>query len=147
VTTTSILIREEQPADRGAIHAVNAAAFPTDTEARLVDALRDGAGLSLSLVAETAGEIVGHIAFSQVTVTRGDGTTAPGIGLAPMAVVPRLQRTGIGGRLIADGLRRLRDAGHGATSPTCSPGRRYTKALPSTPRGAPHSAPIARRRT
>ncbi len=110
--TTSILIREEQPADRDAIHALNAAAFDTDAEARLVDALRAGSGLILSLVAETAGELVGHIAFSPVTVTRGDGTTVPGVGLAPMAVVPRLQRTGIGGRLIADGLRRLRDAGH-----------------------------------
>jgi len=100
------------PADRGAIHAVNAAAFDTDAEARLVDVLRAHAGLTLSLVAEQGGEIVGHIAFSPVTVTRADGSVVLGVGLAPMAVVPRLQRAGIGGRLIAEGLRRLRAAGH-----------------------------------
>lgn len=105
-------IREERPADRAAIHAVNAAAFETDAEARLVDALRAGGGLLLSLVAELGGELVGHIAFSPVTVTRPDGSLAAGVGLAPMAVVPRLQRAGIGGRLIAEGLRRLREAGH-----------------------------------
>lgn len=109
-------IREERPADAHAIHAVNAAAFPTDAEARLVDALREHGGLLLSLVAEAeaeaGGEIVGHIAFSPVTVTRADGSTAAGVGLAPMAVVPRLQRAGIGSRLVAEGLRRLREAGH-----------------------------------
>lgn len=105
-------IREEGPADARAIHAVNAAAFPTDAEARLVDALREHGGLLLSLVAEAGGELVGHIAFSPVTVTRTDGSTAAGVGLAPMAVLPRLQRAGIGGRLVAEGLRRLRDAGH-----------------------------------
>ncbi len=108
----NVIIREEHPADRDAIHAVNAAAFDTDAEARLVDALRANAGLILSLVAESAGEIVGHIAFSAVTVTRPDGTAIAGVGLAPMAVAPRLQRAGVGGRLIAEGLRRLRDAGH-----------------------------------
>ncbi len=108
----SAMIREEQPGDRDAIHAVNEAAFETGAEAGLVDALRAGGGLLLSLVAEAGGELVGHIAFSAVTVTRADGTLAGGVGLAPMAVVPRLQRAGIGGRLIADGLRRLREAGH-----------------------------------
>jgi putative acetyltransferase len=108
----SVLVREEQPADRAAIFAVNAAAFPTDAEARLVDALRAGGGLLLSLVAEDAGALVGHIAFSPVTVTRPDGTCAGGVGLAPMAVVPPRQRAGIGGRLVAEGLRRLRAAGH-----------------------------------
>lgn len=95
-----------------AIHAVNAAAFERAGEAQLVDALRAGGGLVLSLVAEEEGAIVGHIAFSPVTVTQRDGGVAPGIGLAPMAVVPERQRAGIGGRLIAEGLRRLGEAGH-----------------------------------
>jgi putative acetyltransferase len=107
-----VLIREELPADRAAIHAVNAAAFDTDAEARLVDALRASGGLILSLVAESAGELIGHIAFSAVTVTRADGVILPGVGLAPMAVAPPHQRAGAGGRLIAEGLRRLRDAAH-----------------------------------
>jgi putative acetyltransferase len=108
----NVLVREELPADRDAIHAVNAAAFATDAEARLVDTLRAHAGLILSLIAEQGGEIVGCIAFSPVTATRADGSVVPGVALAPLAVVPRLQRAGIGGRLIAEGLGRLRDAGH-----------------------------------
>jgi putative acetyltransferase len=105
------VIREETPADVTAIHAVNVAAFETDAEARLVDALRAAGALTLSLVAEIEGAIVGHIAFSPVTLTSGQRTVA-GVGLAPMAVVPAQQRSGIGGKLVQEGLRRLRDAGH-----------------------------------
>jgi putative acetyltransferase len=110
-------IREETAADVGAIFRLNVAAFPTDVEARLVDALRAAAGLVLSLVAEerdteSEGTIVGHIAFSPVTVTGAAGGIVNGIGLAPMAVAPFKQRTGIGRCLIEEGLRRLREAGH-----------------------------------
>lgn len=106
----SIQIREEAPGDVAAIHALNVAAFDTDAEARLVDALRANGALTLSLVATANGEIVGHIAFSPVTI-ESDGRTFHGVGLAPMAVAPARQRHGIGGRLIADGLRRLRAMG------------------------------------
>lgn len=94
-----------------AVHALNAAAFETDAEARLVDALRASGALTLSLVAVGDGGIVGHIAFSPVSVV-AEGREAQGIGLAPMAVDPSLQRQGIGGRLIAEGLQRLRAQGH-----------------------------------
>lgn len=104
-------IREEAPADVTAIHQVNVAAFETDAEARLVDALRAAGALRLSLVAEVHDKIVGHIAFSPVTVV-SDQRTVGGVGLAPMAVLPDHQRTGIGGELIAEGLRRLREAEH-----------------------------------
>lgn len=107
----SLTIREEGPADRTAIYDVNVAAFKTDAEAKLVDALRAAGALRLSLVAESRGQVVGHIAFSPVTVT-GEQGTIHGIGLAPMAVLPTDQRMGIGGRLIAEGLRRLREAHH-----------------------------------
>lgn len=107
-----VVIREEVPADVEAVHRVNEAAFDTEAEAKLVDVLRANAGLTLSLVAQADERIVGHIAFSPVVVTCGDGTTVAGVGLAPMAVLPTHQRTGIGGRLIAEGLRRLRDAAH-----------------------------------
>jgi putative acetyltransferase len=106
-----IEIRAETPGDVAAIHALNASAFETDVEARLVDALRAAGALTLSLVAVAEGRIVGHIAFSPVTVT-SDRQASSGVGLAPMAVLPELQRTGIGGRLIREGLQRLRDAGH-----------------------------------
>lgn len=104
-------VREEHPAGAPAIHRLNTAAFGADAEARLVDALRVGGGLTLSLVAHVGDELVGHIAFSPVVV-EGVSGTAHGIGLAPMAVAPGLQRQGIGGRLVAEGLRRLTAAGH-----------------------------------
>jgi putative acetyltransferase len=105
------VIREEAPRDAAAIRQVNTTAFETDAEAKLVDALRAAGALTLSLVAEADGEIVGHIAFSPVVV-ESSRRTNHGVGLAPMAVAPAYQRQGIGGRLIDDGLRRLRDAGH-----------------------------------
>lgn len=101
-------LREETRADEAAVHALNGAAFPTDAEARLVGALRTNGALTLSLVALEGAAIVGHIAFSPVVVVAG-GNVVHGIGLAPMAVAPSHQRQGIGGRLIAEGLRRLRE--------------------------------------
>ncbi len=107
-----LLVREESPTDITAIHRLNAAAFDSDAEARLVDRLRSNGALSLSLVAELDGEVVGHIAFSSVVVTRADGSTASGIGLAPMAVSSAHRRHGIGARLIADGIAGLRAENH-----------------------------------
>lgn len=107
------MIRPERPDDRAAIHRVHVAAFPTDTEARIVDALRTSGQLTLSLVAETPAGVVGHIAFSPVEVTRPDGARVGGLGLAPVAVAPTHQRTGLGAALITEGLQRLRAADHG----------------------------------
>ena len=67
-------IRPESPGDRGAIRLVNRAAFDGDTEADLVDALRDGEFVEASLVAESDGEIVGHILFSRVSIVTDAGT-------------------------------------------------------------------------
>jgi putative acetyltransferase len=106
-----IVIREETPGDVDAIRRLEASAFDTDAEAKLVDALRAAGTLTLSLIAEADGEIVGHIAFSPVVVSSSQGTTQ-GVGLGPMAVAPAFQRQGIGRGLIADGVRRLREAGH-----------------------------------
>ena len=105
------MIRAETPADLAAIHRLNVAAFETDAEAKLVDALRAAGALTLSLVAEVDGEIAGHIGFSPVVVDSA-ARTSRGVGLAPMAVAPRHRRKGLGGALVAEGLRRLRDAGH-----------------------------------
>ena len=100
-------IRPEQPADVAAIYAVHAAAFPSEGEARLVDALRAAGRLSLSHVAVEDGKVVGHVAFSPVTVA---GTTT-GVGLGPVAVLPDRQKRGIGERLIRQGLEDCRRAG------------------------------------
>ncbi|MBN9523740.1 N-acetyltransferase [bacterium] len=102
-----LVIRPERPADAGAIHAVVAAAFPTDAEAQLVKVLRDAGRLTISLVADDGGEVVGHVAFSPVTV---DGVGG-GLGLAPLAVIPERRGEGIGGRLVREGLEAARAAG------------------------------------
>jgi putative acetyltransferase len=106
-----IVIREEDAADAPAIHALNVAAFGADVEARLVDALRGHGRLTLSLVAVDGAAVVGHIAFSPVSVTGPDGRIARGVGLGPMAVEPSRQRSGIGGKLIAQAFQRLAPAG------------------------------------
>ena len=102
-------IREERPEDAGTVRAVNLAAFETSVEANLVDALRDQARPIVSLVAEDGGAIVGHILFSPVTLVHGPNL--PMMGLAPMAVVPERQRTGIGSRLVRAGLEHCRREG------------------------------------
>jgi putative acetyltransferase len=102
-------IREERPGDIDAIHRLNAAAFDTDVEARLVDALREQGALSLSLVAEENGEILGHIAFSPMSTT--PATECKLIGLAPMAVTPGRQNQGIGSALVREGIERCKQQG------------------------------------
>ena len=78
-----MLIRAEENTDWHAVHAINVAAFGTPAEANLVDALRQQAKPTISLVAEENGKIVGHIMFSPVELP---GHTEKKImGLAPMA--------------------------------------------------------------
>jgi putative acetyltransferase len=107
-------IREEQAADIPAIRAVNLAAFETATEADLVDALRSEVTPIVSLVAEDAGVIVGHIMFTPVTLATPAANPEMLMGLAPMAVTPEWQRRGIGSRLIVEGLARCGGLGAAA---------------------------------
>ena len=99
--------RPEQPADVAAVHAVHAASFPTGAEAELVDALRAVGRLTVSLVAEADGAVVGHVAFSPVTAADG----ATGVGLAPVAVLSAHRRRGIAAELVRTGLEACRAAG------------------------------------
>lgn len=102
-------IRLERPDDIDRVYAIEAAAFGGDAHARLVDALRADDALILSHVAEINGEIVGHAAYSLVTVTDGDSVRRfPALG--PIAVSPPLQRQGIGSALARAGLRALTEA-------------------------------------
>ncbi len=100
-------VRPERDGDHAAIHAVHRAAFPSDLEARLVDALRGAGRLCVSLVAEEGGEVVGHIAFSPVSIEGGAGAVV-GLGLAPVSVQPAHQGRGVGSALIRDGIERCR---------------------------------------
>jgi putative acetyltransferase len=106
-------VRPETEADHAAVRAINERAFGQPGEAALVEALRRAGAVILSLVAERAGALVGHILFSPVTVETAAGAYRA-VGLAPMAVEPGHQRAGVGSALVEDGLRRLRAQGHQA---------------------------------
>ena len=108
----SMEIRTEADADKAAVFEVNAAAFPTEAEAKLVDTLRASADPCISLVAVEGQKVVGHILFTPVTLeSHGDLKL---MGLAPMAVSPTYQRRGIGTKLVNAGLERCREMGIGA---------------------------------
>ncbi len=109
-TTVAAHVREERPGDEAAIRRVNVAAFATAAEADLVDRLRADGRLGLSLVALLGTAVVGHIAFSAVTVE----PARPGLrgtGLGPMAVIPGMQGRGIGSLLVREGLELCRERG------------------------------------
>ena len=106
-----ITIRSETGADVDAITDVTIAAFKTleisnHTEQFIIEALRAAKALTVSLVAEIDGRVIGHIAFSPVTISDG---TPNWYGLGPVSVLPEYQRQGIGKALIQEGLSRLRD--------------------------------------
>ena len=105
------VIRCETAADIGAITNVTISAFETlelssHTEQFIVAALRAAKALAVSLVAEVDGRVVGHIAFSPVTMSDGTGNW---YGLGPVSVLPAYQRQGIGKALIEEGLSRLKE--------------------------------------
>ncbi|MDP3584988.1 MAG: N-acetyltransferase [Thiobacillus sp.] len=104
------LIRNETAADVSAITEVTVAAFETleisnHTEQYIVAALRAAGVLTVSLVAEVEGRVIGHIAFSPVTISDG---TQNWYGLGPVSVLPAYQRQGVGTALIREGLARLK---------------------------------------
>lgn len=107
------LIREETAADAERITEVTIAAFrdhphSRQTEQFIVRELRAAGALSVSLVAEVGGVVVGHAAFSPVELSGGE---AGWFGLGPVSVTPEHQRRGIGKALITEGLSRLKGLG------------------------------------
>lgn len=108
-----LIIRNEIDTDIAAITEVTIAAFKSvpisdHTEQFIIEALRDANALTISLVAEINGNIVGHIAFSPVTISDG---TKDWYGLGPVSVFPEYQQQGIGKALINRGLSSLKDMG------------------------------------
>ncbi|MEN8126849.1 MAG: N-acetyltransferase [Planctomycetota bacterium] len=108
-----ITLRKETVADIEAITEVTKAAFKNlpvsnQTEQFIVKALRDAEALTLSVVAEMDGHIVGHIAFSPITMSDG---TPDWYGLGPISVLPEYQKQGIGKSLINKGLSLLKELG------------------------------------
>ncbi|WP_207063536.1 GNAT family N-acetyltransferase [Motiliproteus sp. SC1-56] len=106
-------IRDERPGDIEPIENVTVQAFlnapHTDhREQHIVRALREAGALSVSLVAETRGEVVAHVAASPVTLS--DGATG-WYGIGPVSVMPAHQRTGLGSQLMEAALQRLQHLG------------------------------------
>ena len=106
------MIRSECSEDVAAIAHVNREAFGSDVEARLVEALRHERAVIASLVAvDEGGQVVGHILFSPVTIITASHEMRVA-SLAPMAVAPARQRTGIGSMLVSRGLQECKRAGY-----------------------------------
>ncbi len=105
------VLRPETAADRDAIQHVNRGAFGQDNEARLVGALRAGDFVRLSLVAVQAGQVVGHLLFSDLPIV-GEAGTVAALALAPLAVLPAHQNQGVGTALVRQGLEACREQGH-----------------------------------
>ncbi len=108
-----MIIRNETPSDIAAISELTIAAFRTlaishHTEQFIIKALRADNALTISLVAELDGKIVGHVAFSPVTISDGSLNWH---GLGPVSVLPEYQKQGIGKSLIHKGLSLLKDLG------------------------------------
>jgi putative acetyltransferase len=104
------ILRPETAADAAGIRDVNAAAFGGPAEADLVDRLREGGFVLVSLVAVDGGSIVGHVLFSRLRIEAGR-TTMAAVALAPLAVLPAYQQQGIGSALVREGLARCRHEG------------------------------------
>lgn len=105
------IIREETSTDIARIHELTIAAFlnaphSDHREHLIVDALRQARALTLSLVAEDAGTLLGHVAVSPISIT--DGST-DWFGLGPIAVEPSRQNLGIGSQLMDAALLALRN--------------------------------------
>jgi len=101
-----VLIRDEAPGDVDQIRRLVDAAFESSGESDLIASLRSDASPLISLVAEEAGSVIGHILFSPVTIGDRDALL---FGLAPMAVSPGRQRNGVGSALVREGLSRCRN--------------------------------------
>jgi putative acetyltransferase len=107
------MIRDQQPDDNATVRQLVGDAFrgrpySDGREPAILDALRAAGALTVALVAEEDGEILGQVAFSPVAI---DGTARDWYGLGPVAVRPDRQRQGIGQALIREGLDRIRALG------------------------------------
>jgi putative acetyltransferase len=106
------IIRPEEARDHGAIAAAVAAAFGSQREADLVDAIRSSPEYipELALVAEVGGEVVGHVMVSYTALDNGESLHQV-FQLAPLAVDPGRQGRGIGSSLVKDVIAAARSFG------------------------------------
>ncbi len=108
-----MIIRKETQADIEVITEITKLAFENhpysrNTEQFIINALRAANALTISLVAEIDGKLVGHIAFSPVTFSDGSKNW---YGVGPISIRPACQKQGIGTKLVNEGLNLLKDLG------------------------------------
>ncbi|MGG7211226.1 GNAT family N-acetyltransferase [Clostridium baratii] len=110
----SIIIREENNKDFNEVYEVIRLAFMnaehTDhNEYNLVNKLRGSEAFvkGLSLVAEDNGKIVGHILLTKIKIGNSES-----LALAPLAVLPNYQKSGIGSKLIIESHKRAKELGY-----------------------------------
>jgi putative acetyltransferase len=108
-----MIIRKEIKSDIEEIFNITKLAFENhpysnNTEQFIINALRAADALTISLVAEIDGKLVGHIAFSPVTFSDGSKNW---YGLGPISVIPDYQKQGIGKKLVNEGIGLLKDLG------------------------------------
>ncbi|MCW4032557.1 MAG: N-acetyltransferase [Candidatus Bathyarchaeota archaeon] len=106
-----MIVRREKEEDFKSIYEINEQAFKQKDESELIERIRNNKNFipELSLVAEENGKIIGHILFSKIKIIGEKKYES--LALAPMAILPELQRKGIGGRLIKEGLNKARELG------------------------------------
>jgi putative acetyltransferase len=104
-------IRRERRSDVSDIRRVNESAFNGPAEACLVELLRDANKAIVSLVATLDDKVVGHIMFSPITI-ESNPKRAGGLGLAPLAVLPKHQGRGIGTNLVTRGVQECKKEGY-----------------------------------
>ena len=97
-----MIVRTEAETDHPLVYQLNARVFESDGEAKLVEKLRGSPDAFLSLVAEKQDRIVGHVMFSKVPLIGHADLKI--VGLAPLAVAPEVQNTGIGSELVNRGI-------------------------------------------
>ena len=106
-------LRSENTGDIAVIAALTRAAFAkvphsNGSESAIVDALRAAGALTVSLVADVDGQLVGHVAISPVSISDGSHGW---YGLGPVSVLPAYQGRGIGTGLINQALAQLQAKG------------------------------------
>lgn len=108
-----VKIRSEQNKEADLIESVIVSAFLNaphtgHNEHLIVNKLREVDALTISMVAEYEGNVIGHVAVSPVTISDG---TNNWFGLGPISVLPEQQGNGVGSVLMKRALDELRSSG------------------------------------
>lgn len=104
-TPDNLKIVKATDSDLKPICNLHAAAFPSASESKLVEAITRNGDDALSLMAISNNKLVGHILFSHMKAD------FKAVALAPVSTDADYQRKGIAAKLINDGLLLLKEEG------------------------------------